>query len=123
MPLLVLRLLGDHPQLFNPGDNKRVGEFLLYFKRSYVQRTGGRFRKYMDYLKKVSVLPMTYPVADAYVNPTFVTEKKRKIDISCSLRGSKQDPTRLKVRKWVDEFGMTHNLNYAAKEVNHESRR
>lgn len=46
--------------------------YILYFKRSFVNRQGGRFKGYMNYLyKHDDVFPMTYPIGEAYVKPKF----------------------------------------------------
>ena len=78
---------GDYPQLFNPGDIPKVGNFLLYFKRSYVQRTNGKFKSYMNYARRIDVLPMTYTIADAYVRNMFNVLSKRDQELVCTLRG------------------------------------
>jgi hypothetical protein len=46
--------------------------YILYFKRSFVNRQAGRFKGYMNYLYKNSdVFPMTYPIGEAYVKNVF----------------------------------------------------
>ena len=46
--------------------------YILYFKRSFVNRQGGHFRGYMNYLHKHDdVFPMTYPIGEAYVKQKF----------------------------------------------------
>jgi hypothetical protein len=111
---------GDYPQLFEqPGP----GEWLLYFKRSYVRRHDGAFKGYMGYLDNPAVLPMTYPVAEAYVRPQFNMMRGRDLDIVCTLRGSASDPTRLRVRQWVDEYAKARGVKkVVAGQVNHASR-
>jgi hypothetical protein len=77
----------------------------------------------MNYLNKKDVLPMTYTIAEAYVRSNFLTLRDRDIEIVCTLRGSKQDPTRLRVRQWVEEYikarGITKSV---AGQVNSASR-
>ena len=52
--------------------NKYSDRFLLYFKRSFVSRQSGKFKGYRNYLHKVEkVVPMTYPMGEAYVKPRF----------------------------------------------------
>lgn len=116
---------GDYPQLFETGDREKVGDFALYFKRSYVTRRKGVFKGYMHYIKRVDVLPMSYSIADAYVRNSFNTIANRDIDILCTLRGAKGfDPTRMKVRQWVEEYGKARGVKKCSTgEVNQESRR
>ena len=111
---------GDWPSLFEvPGK----ADWLLYFKRSYVSRHGGVFKKYMDYVHRPTVLPMTYPIAEAYVRPMFSLMKDRETEITTTLRGSKQDPCRMRVRQWVEEYCRARGIkNFVAGEVNHMSR-
>lgn len=55
---------GDGPQIMDIG---RSNWNILYFKRSFVRRHDGVFKGYMNYLfKEPEVLPMTYPIAEAY---------------------------------------------------------
>lgn len=111
---------GDWPSLFDaPGK----GDWLLYFKRSYVSRGNGIFKKYMDYIHKPTVLPMTYPIAEAYVRNLFSLMKDRDIEITSTLRGSKADPCRMRVRQWVEEYCRARGIKkFIAGEVNHQSR-
>ena len=109
---------GDGPHIFNP-DNAPSSWNVLYFKRSYVRRHDGKFNGYMGYLDdKPKVLPMTYIIAEAYVKPEFNTIKQRDFDIVCTLRGSKQDPTRLRIRLWVEEYAKARGIaKYVAGQV------
>lgn len=111
---------GDWPSLFEvPGRS----DWLLYFKRSYVNRGGGIFKKYMEYITKPTVLPMTYPIAEAYVRKMFTLMKDRDFDIVSTLRGSKSDPCRQRVRQWVEEYCRARGVKkFVAGEVNHQSR-
>lgn len=82
-----------------------VRDWLLYFKRSFVRRRNGEFMGYMPYLLKHSgVLPMTYTIVDAYVRPTYKFLKERDMEIVTTLRGHAHDPTRLRIRNWVEEY-------------------
>jgi hypothetical protein len=77
----------------------------------------------MEYLNNPSILPMTYPIAEAYVRPQFNMMRGRDLDIVCTLRGSNFDPTRLRVRQWVEEFVRARGVTkYVAGQVNHASR-
>lgn len=112
---------GDYPQLFErPGPK----DWLLYFKRSYVRRQNGAFQGYMEYLNNPAILPMTYPVAEAYVRPTFNMMRGRDLDIVCTLRGSSTfDPTRQRVRQWVGEYAKARGVTrFVAGQVNYLSR-
>ena len=109
---------GDGPHIFDP-DNAPKQWNILYFKRSYVRRHDGKFNGYMGYLEaKPRVLPMTYIIAEAYIKPDFNTIKSRDYDIVCTLRGSKQDPTRMRVREWVEEYAKARGVQkYMAGQV------
>jgi hypothetical protein len=111
---------GDWPTLFEaPGKT----DWLLYFKRSYVSRGNGVFKKYMDYIHKPTILPMTYPIAEAYVRNKFTLMKDRDVEITTTLRGSKSDPCRQRVRQWVEEYCRARGVKkFVAGEVNHASR-
>ena len=39
---------------------------------------------------------MTYTIVEAYVKGTFNMMRERDLDIVCTLRGSNEDPTRLR---------------------------
>ncbi len=111
---------GDGPELFQVHGNK--DKWLLYFKRSYVRRHDGKFQSYMPYLKRNDVLPMTYTTVEAYIKTEFAFLKDRDLDIVSTLRGSKQDPTRLRIREWVEEYCKARGLNCVVGQVNHASR-
>ena len=49
---------------------------------------------FMGYLDDGNVLPMTYTIVEAYVKKTFSMMRERDLEIVCTLRGSKWDPTR-----------------------------
>lgn len=114
---------GDGPQVFDMGPGAKP---LIIFKRSYIRRDNGKFNGYMPYLKqRGDVLPMTYPVAEAYIRPKFVHFDKRSYEIVCSLRGSNWDPVRLRVRQWVEEWAQARGIpkgKYVAGEVDGLSR-
>jgi len=114
---------GDWPSLFEPDGPNSKEQWLLYFKRSYVQRKSGIFKQYMGYLQRPDILPMTYTIAEAYVRNSFPLVKERELDIVSTLRGSNADPVRLRVRQWVQEYCQARGLTkYVAGEVNHASR-
>ena len=81
----------DHSVLWN----------FLYFKRSFVRRKDGVFRGY-PHLAKRDVYPLTYSVAEAYIQSPF--NQHRDIDILCTLRGSKKQSTRLRVQENVQKY-------------------
>jgi hypothetical protein len=109
---------GDGSHLFSPSDQAKDWN-ILYFKRSYVQRHDGKFKGYMNYVReRPKVLPMTYIIAEAYVKPEFTTIRDRDYEIVCTLRGSKHDPTRLRVRQWVEEYAKSRSVQkYIAGQV------
>jgi len=111
---------GDYQQLFEPGG---AGQFLGYFKRSFVNRQNGKFLGYMDYLKNPLVLPMTYIIAEAYIKTQFNLAASRDYELVCTLRGGAHDPTRLRVREWVEQYARARGLKkFVAGEVNGASR-
>jgi hypothetical protein len=99
---------GDGPQLFDIGPSN--SKFLLMFKRSYVRRSNGIFQGYMNYVHSTEVLPMTYTIIEAYVREIFSLLSNRDLEILCTLRGSRQDPVRLRVRQWVSEYSVARGL-------------
>lgn len=126
---------GDYPQLFEPDKLSQIWDlypklkqkktyYHMYFKRSCVKRIAGEFKHYMNYFKaKSGIFPMTYTIMEAYVRNSFTRIANRDYDIVCTLRGSKQDPARLRVQEWVKEYGESRHLkNYIAGQVNHASR-
>lgn len=82
------------------GSSKRW--YNMYFKRSFVYRHDGLFTKYPHFKPDSDVYPLTYPLAEAYVRPSF--NIVREIDILCTLRGSKSMSTRQRVQEWVTEY-------------------
>ena len=102
--------------------NGEKDNWLLYFKRSYVRRNDGKFNGYMPYLQRNNVLPMTYTTVEAYVRKQFAFLSDRNLDIVSTLRGSKQDPTRLRVREWTAEYCQARGLECRVGQINHASR-
>lgn len=67
------------------------------------------------------VYPMTYALAEAYLQHEFNFD--RGIDILCTLRGSKEMITRLRVQEWVAEYGVLKDIkNIVTKNLNKASR-
>lgn len=103
-----------------------AGDFLLYFKRSYVRRDNGVFGGYMPYVARhPHVLPLFYPLATAYLRHPVRPHAERDLEIVCSLRGSAWDPTRQRVKEWTDDYVRARHLPRSAVrvgEVNAESR-
>ena len=91
-----------------------------------MRRRDGAFGGYMNYLKidnSGMVLPMTYTIAEAYVKPSYIPFKQREIELLCTLRGSQHDPTRQRVKQWVQEYAQARGIKkYHAGELNTESR-
>lgn len=112
----------DGAHMFDPAPEGQKTEWLLYFKRSYVKRGNGQFKGYMPYLHRNDVLPMSYTIADAYVRTAFPFYKDRDLDIVSTLRGSTQDPCRLRVRLWTDEYCKSRGKKCVVGQVNHASR-
>lgn len=77
----------------------------LYFKRSYVRRSDGKFLGY-PHLGKRDMFPLTYSVAEAYIQSPF--SQHRDIDILCTLRGSARQATRLRVQQAVQRYIDAH---------------
>jgi hypothetical protein len=81
--------------------------YFVYFKRSFVRRNDGKFQGY-PHLSRFDTFPMVYAIAEAYLPHTFW--HKREIDILCTLRGSKQMATRLRVQNWIAEYGKEREI-------------
>lgn len=110
---------GDYPDLFRIDE----GTFMMTFKRSYVKRVDGNFKHYMPYIAEPNVFPMTYIVAEIYVRHLFKHYQERSIEILCSLRAIPSDPTRTRVKNWVDEYIQSRGIKNAfSGEVNTASR-
>jgi hypothetical protein len=129
--LIVLDEFDDHP-LFTPTGNReeyiqRYGAmknpwYALYFKRSFVRRDDGVFKGY-PHLHQYQMYPMVYAVAEAYIPHRF--QKDRTLEILCTLRGSKEMSTRLRVQNWVGEYGTLRNIGgkkVISGQVDYESR-
>jgi hypothetical protein len=124
----------DYPDLFEPNgipkassgqkEEDKSSPFLLAFKRSYVKRHDGVFKHYMNYVTHANVFPMAYIVAEAYIRHTFKHFDERPIELICSLRAIPSDPTRTRVKTWVDEYIQTRQLTGKAfsGEINHANR-
>jgi len=114
---------GDHANMFDPSPVPgKPTKWLLYFKRSFVRRSNGRFMGYMPYLQRNDVLPMSYTIADAYVRNSFPFYKDRVLDLVSTLRGGTHDPCRLRVREWADEYCKLRGKVCRVGQVNHASR-
>jgi hypothetical protein len=118
----------DHFGLFTPGysleehtakyGGPSVPWYYMYFKRSFVRRHDGLFQGY-PHLTQREVYPLTYSVAEAYIQHLF--QSKREIEILCTLRGSKSMSTRLRVQEWVAEYGQSRQIaNIVTKEVSYK---
>ena len=78
---------------------------------------------YVNRERHEMILPMTYTIAEAYVKSAYQPIKRRQIDLLCTLRGSNQDPTRLRIRQWVQEYAVARAVpKFHAGELNSESR-
>ena len=75
--------------------------YFMYFKRSFVARKDGKFLAH-PHLSKPDVYPMTYAIAEAYVQDNF--NFKREIEILCTLRGSAKMTTRQRVQEWIQSY-------------------
>lgn len=95
--------------------------YFMYFKRSFVLRRDGKFKKY-PHFSVPDVYPMTYALAEAYLQHQFNFE--RGIEILCTLRGSASMSTRQRVQQWVAEYGVDRNVkNIISSQVDKASRR
>ena len=62
-----------------------------------------------------------YSLAEAYLPLKF--ESDRNIEILCTLRGSKQMPTRQRVQDWIAEYGVSREItNIVTKQLTKSSR-
>ena len=73
----------------------------MYFKRSFVARKNGKF-EYFPHLERPDMYAITYSLAEAYLRAKY--NVKREMEIVCTLRGSKQQPARLRVQEWLQEY-------------------
>lgn len=83
----------------------------MFFKRSYVKRHNGVFKGY-PHIAKRDFYPMTYSIASAYIPKRF--NQKRETEILCTLRGSKQQMTRLWAQQWTAEYIEQKGINNSA---------
>lgn len=81
--------------------------YFMYFKRSFVARKDGKFLSH-PHLSQPDVYPITYAIADAYVNYNF--NFQRSIDVLCTLRGSSKMITRMRVQEWIAEYALSRNI-------------
>jgi hypothetical protein len=88
------------------GRNKQW--YFMYFKRSFVKRIDGQFRRY-PHFEQPDVYPMTYAIAEAYIPTHF--NQKRDIEILCTLRGTAEMTTRTRAQTWVAEYGLTRHIS------------
>jgi len=96
--------------------------YFMYFKRSFVRREDGRFIGYPSIDTYPDVYPLTYSIAEAYVQPHSFNVQ-REIDILCTLRGSKLMTTRQRVSDWVALYGQTRNVqNIVTKQLSTATR-
>lgn len=109
LPKLVILDESDSSEVYRPPAKGDLSPFLT-FKRSYVKRQNGVFKGYMKYLLNMNILPMTYPVAEAYIKPKAIPIPQRALEIVCTLRGGGYDPTRKRVREFVEEYGKTREI-------------
>ena len=94
--------------------------YFMYFKRSFVTRRDGKFIKY-PHFSVPDVYPMTYALAEAYLQHQFNFD--RGIDILCTLRGSASMSTRQRVQEWVAEYGVDRKVkNIISAQVDKKSR-
>ena len=90
-----------------------------------MQRKNGIFKGVKSYAKDLRrfVFPMTYMILEAYVNPEFPLRSIRDYEIVSTLRGGSFDPTRLRVRQFVEEYCRARGVSkFVAGEFNHASR-
>ena len=87
--------------------------YFMYFKRSFVARKEGKFLSH-PHLSQPDVYPITYAVADAYVNHNF--NFQRSIDVLCTLRGSSKMVTRMRAQEWVSEYAKSRSIENAITE-------
>lgn len=89
---------------------KGVPWYYMYFKRSFVARMDGRFLRYphLDSHSQPEIYPMTYSIAEAYVQDKF--NFVREVEILCTLRGSAKMTTRQRVQDWIAEYASSRNI-------------
>ena len=103
-------------QLYGPS----MRWYFMYFKRSYVRRRDGRFKAFRS-LKHPDVYPMVYSIANSYAQHHF--NHNRSIEITCTLRGNKEMPTRLRVQQWVAKYVQQNGIrNVVLGQLNTDTR-
>ena len=99
---------------------KKMIWYFMYFKRSFVARSDGKFLNH-PHLDKHHFYPMTYAIAEAYTQHVFTFQ--RQIEIVCTLRGSKQMSTRQRVQAWISEYVKVRDIkNAVTGEINKATR-
>ena len=82
-----------------PLPDVRDGDYLAYFKRSWIDKTTGRAT-----MERQNYFPTPYAIADEYLNNEIPVASHRPIDILCTLRGSRaKNGPRDRVSTWVKE--------------------
>ena len=107
-----------------PGYIRKVrnGEYIAYFKRSWVRKTDGAFLSNPPRFRD-RYFPMVYSVSNNYTSGVFDTVRTH--DVVCTLRENKKQPARARVLSWVGkvvaEAGVANTSIVG--EVNHAQRR
>lgn len=107
-----------------PGHIRKVknGEYIAYFKRSWVRKSDGAFLanpiRFED-----RYYPMTYSVSNNYTSGVFYTDRTH--EIVCTLRKNVKQPARARILEWVAEIVQEHSIENISivGEVNHAQRR
>jgi len=107
-----------------PGTIKRVddGEYLAYFKRSWVLKNNGTLIKDPKRFA-YNYFPMSYSVSDNYTDG-FI-QNHRHYHVVCTLRRNKKQPARGRILDWLEEAVETFNISHTSEvgEVNHAQRK
>lgn len=98
--LIVLDDYSSPKALYSPPGAKDW--YLLYFKRSYVDKKGGLFVGF-PHLLAANVLPLTFSLQELDLHPNF--QMNRAVDVYSPIKPSKRVPAKKRVLDWLQEFG------------------
>jgi hypothetical protein len=98
------KMMKMYPGRFSEGT---VIWYYAFFKRSYVMRRNGKSARY-PHLSKKHFFPLTYSISESYLPYRF--NEKRNVRIMCSLRASKQQPSRSRVVDWVSKYAVQNAI-------------
>lgn len=107
-PKLVVLDEGD-----GPGHVRHVkdGEYIAYFKRSWVRKVDGVFA-HNPARYSHNYFPMAYSVSNNYTNGAILTTKR--YHVVCTLRLNEKQPARRRVLGWTTDVVSAMGLNHSS---------